>query len=455
MLKYHRSIVEYTYKIKASSSIMLESSGSILQLSKTVLSNVNLLIITDRTINSQQIASCLLATEINFHCDFINPEMISDRAFNKSYRAIVYDYANDDSDAIEVLLEKLQWCNHLHPNVPIILVTDTLGDETAVTLMRSGIDGYVLRHKLEQLPQAIEKSLYDFASQQAVLKQQKNLIQQQEFQLQRLKAEIADRTESEEAKEIKLIQQQELIKQQQDRLEQLEIEVKSWQDDEQTKQEHLAHLNHELRSPISSMLGFAGMLKEQYYGDLNERQLRYVNAMLSVGQYMLDLVNNYLDIAKIDANKQTLDLENIAVAEVCQNALFCLEKKAEQKGLDLKLELDGDVDFCTADSRCLRQILTNLLSNAVKFTDRGCVTLQVKHNGDFLDFAVIDTGSGISAANLTKLFKPFPQISNRQDSTGLGLALSRKLARLHGGDITVTSELDRGSCFTLSIPRSN
>ena len=451
---HHKSqLAKYTYKIRASSFPMLESSGSILQLSKTVISSVNLLIITDRSVNSQQLVNCLQTAEINFNCDVIDSEMIGDRAPTKLYRAIVYDYVNNDN-AIEVLLKKLQWCHRIHPNIPIILVTDTLGDETAVTLMRSGIDGYVLRHKLERLPQAIEKSLYDFASQQAVLKQQQDLIQQHEWEIQRLEAEIADFRKGEEIKEIKLIQQQELIAQQQNRVEQLETELKSWQDDEETNQEHLAHLNHELRSPISSMLGFAGMLKEQYYGELNERQMRYVKAMLSVGQYMLDLVNNYLDIAKIDANRQTLDLENIAVAEVCQNALFCLEEKAEQKGLHLSLELDNDVDFCTADSRCLRQILTNLLSNAIKFTDRGSVTLKVKNNGDFLDFAVIDTGSGISATNQSKLFKPFPQISNRQDSTGLGLTLSRKLARLHGGDITVTSELDRGSCFTLSIPRT-
>ena len=117
--------------------------------------------------------------------------------------------------------------------------------------------------------------------------------------------------------------------------------------------------------------------------------------------------------------------------------------------------LAEDIDFCTADSRCLRQILLNLLSNAVKFTESGKITLQVQQDEEFLNFAVIDTGTGISPANILKLFKPFPQISNHQESTGLGLALSRKLARLHGGDIVVTSELGTGSCFTLSIPRLN
>jgi signal transduction histidine kinase len=405
---------------------MLETSGSILQIhSKTALSQVNLLIVINQLENFQGIANCLNAANISFSYDLTDTEQLSDRSSTDKYNAVFYDYTVDstvssDEQAIESLISKLQWCCHFYPDIPLILITDVLGDEAAVKLIQSGVNGYVLRHKLYQLPETLERALFDFASNQAIVKQQQDLIKQQQIQIQELQAEI-----------------------------------QSWTNDEQTKQEHLAHLNHELRSPISSMLGFAGMLKEQYYGELNERQMRYVHAMLSVGQYMLDLVNNYLDLAKIDANKQTLDLERLAVAEVCQNALFCLEKKAEQKGLELNFDLGDDIDFCTADSRCLRQILINLLSNAVKFTEDGTITLQVKQDAKFLNFAVIDTGTGISTENMTKLFKPFPQISNLQESTGLGLALSRKLARLHSGDIVVTSEIGKGSCFTLSIPRFN
>ena len=129
-----------------------------------------------------------------------------------------------------------------------------------------------------------------------------------------------------------------------------------------------------------------------------------------------------------------------------------LEAKAKQKGLELNFEQQDKIDFCTGDSSCLKQILINLLSNAIKFTDVGSVTLRVTRDENYLYFAVIDTGTGISAENLNKLFKPFPQISNHHENTGLGLTLSRKQARLHGGDITVTSELGKGSCFTLSIP---
>jgi signal transduction histidine kinase len=434
---------------------MVESSGSILQLhSKTVLSKVNLLIVTNQLANFEAIASCLNTANIRFTADLIDSEQISDRSPAEQYSAILYDYTiNSEEHHLEFLIEQLQCWWHHYPNTPLILITDILGDEAAAKLIQSGVNGYVLRHKLYQLPEILEKSLFDFASRRAIVKQQQDLIKQQQDQLQELQAEVRSYSDAAKIQAMRFTQQQQLIKQEQNRVQQLKAEIQSWVDDEQTKQEHLAHLNHELRSPISSMLGFAGMLKEQYYGNLNERQMRYVNAMLSVGQYMLDLVNNYLDIAKIDANKQTLDLERLAVAEVCQNALFCLEKKAEQKGLGLNFDLADDLDFCTADSRCLRQILINLLSNAIKFTDSGTITLQVKQDAEFLYFAVIDTGTGISAENMNKLFQPFPQISNHQESTGLGLALSRKLARLHHGDIVVTSELGQGSCFTLSIPR--
>lgn len=434
---------------------MVESSGSILQLhSKTVLSKVNLLIVTSQLANFEAIANCLNTASVGFTADLIGSEQTSDRSPADKYSAILYDYTiNPDDHQLESLIEKLQWWWHLYPDTPLILITDILGDEAAAKLIQSGVNGYVLRHKLYQLPEILDKSLFDFASRQTIVRQQQDLIKQQQYQLQELRAEVKGYSDAAKIQAMGFTQQQQLIKQEQNRIQQLEAEVQSWIDDEQTKQEHLAHLNHELRSPISSMLGFAGMLKEQYYGNLNERQMRYVNAMLSVGQYMLDLVNNYLDIAKIDANKQTLELERLAIAEVCQNALFCLEKKAEQKRLELNFDLDDELDFCTADSRCLRQILINLLSNGIKFTDSGTITLQVRQDTKFLYFAVIDTGTGISPENMTKLFQPFPQISNHQESTGLGLALSRKLARLHHGDIVVTSELGQGSCFTLSIPR--
>ncbi|MGB5711712.1 MAG: hybrid sensor histidine kinase/response regulator [Waterburya sp.] len=400
---------------------MLESSGSILQLQSraTTLSNVNLLIVSHNSTNFQAIAASLYTADINFTYDLIDNEQLSENPpRSKKYSAIIYDYSKvSDSNSVDSLVEKLQWRSHLFPNTPLILVTDSLGDEQAIRLIQSGVNGYVLRQQLDQLPETLEKSLFDFVSKQTIVKQQQDLINQQQEQIERLEAE-----------------------------------KQSWQEQQQARQEHISHLVHELRNPISAIIGFARALKEQYYGELNAKQLQYAGLLVGSGEHLLALVKNYLEITKIDANKQILELERIAVVEICQASTLIVAEKAKAKELELSFELSDKIDFCVADSMRLKQILINLLSNAIKFTDRGSILLKVRRKEDYLYFAVIDTGAGISAENIAKLFKPFPQISNHHENTGLGLTLSKKLAQLHGGDITVTSELGKGSCFTLIIP---
>lgn len=401
--------------------IMLESSGSILQLQSraTALSKVNLLIISDRTDNFKAIANSLHAANINFTSDLIDTQHLSEKLPQSNYSAILYDYIQiPDQNSDRALIGKLQWWCHIHPNTPLILITDTLGDERAVKLIQSGVSAYILRHKLERLPNTLEKTLYNFASQRAIIKQQQNLIEQQ-----------------------------------QQKIRHLEAQQPSWHEQEQARQEHIAHLVHEFRSPIAAIIGFARALKEQYYGKLNDKQKEYAGFLVDSGEHLLALVKNYLEITKIDANKQTLDLERIAVVEICQASILTVAEKAKIKGLKLDFELDDKIDFCVADSIRLKQILINLLSNAIKFTDRGSVILKVSLHDDYLHFAVIDTGTGISKENMSKLFQPFPQITNHHENTGLGLTLSKKLAQLHDGDIMVTSELDKGSCFTLTIPQ--
>lgn len=400
---------------------MYDSSGSILQLplKTTALSNVNLLIVTDNQKSLQAISTSLNSGNVEFTYDLYKVDSSLENLESPKYSAIIYDLSPlTDCKNIQPSIKKIRWIRHSYTGIPLILITDVLGDEEAVRLVQSGVNGYLLRNNLGHLPDTLQKTLFDFASKQAIA-----------------------------------TQQEELIRKQSEKIEQLEREKQSWLNGEKTKQDRISHLNHELRSPISSIVGFARMLKEQYYGPLNPKQLQYVSGILSSAEHLLALVKNYLDIVKIDANKQKLDLEKLAVEEICQAVIFIVVEKAKAKSLELVLDLDGSIDFCVADSLRLKQILINLLSNAIKFTDRGTITLEVKLKQNLIHFSVIDTGMGISPENITKLFKPFPQITSHQDSTGLGLALSRKLAQLHGGDITVTSELDKGSCFTLTIPQ--
>lgn len=265
---------------------------------------------------------------------------------------------------------------------------------------------------------------------------------------------------SEEVQTLEIIAKQLVVAVQhiqlQERLSYLEAENQRLQAACQNKSDYLSHMNHELRTPLSGILGFSKMLREELYGSLNDKQKQYVNGIAVSGKHLLALVNDFLDLSKIEAEREEVFLETIAVEDICLSAIAIVEAKAKEQGLALIIDIGENVDFCTVDQRRIKQILLNLLSNAIKFTEKGSITLQVKSSPEFLTFCVIDTGIGITKADQQKLFQPFQQIqshlSRRHKGTGLGLTLSRKLAQLHGGDLTLTSEIGKGSCFTLQLP---
>ncbi|MBE9176123.1 HAMP domain-containing histidine kinase [Synechocystis salina LEGE 06155] len=219
---------------------------------------------------------------------------------------------------------------------------------------------------------------------------------------------------------------------------------------------NLSHIHHEFRTPLTAIIGFARMLKEELYGKLNLKQHQYVQGTLNSAEHLLSLVNDFLDLSKIDACCEELFYEQVAVEDLCLSVISMVQTKAKEKQLALNLTIDDGVDFCYVDQRRWKQILINLLSNGVKFTHQGSVTLAVKATDQALNFSVIDTGIGISPENQRDLFQPFKQVSNPitfdEKGTGLGLALSRRLAQLHGGDIELTSTPGVGSCFSAILP---
>ncbi len=221
--------------------------------------------------------------------------------------------------------------------------------------------------------------------------------------------------------------------------------------------EDLSHIHHELRTPLTGILGFSKMLKEELYGPLNDKQKQYVQGILTSGDHLLSLVNDFLDLAKIDAQREDLFLEWVAVEDLCLSALSMVQARALEKGLDLCLTLAPEVTRCRVDPKRIKQVLLNLLSNAVKFTLTGTVKLTGQMQGENLVLTVIDTGIGIKAEDQARLFQPFQQIhhalNRQQKGTGLGLVLARKLAQLHGGDISLTSTEGQGSCFSLCLPQ--
>ncbi|NJL19821.1 MAG: GAF domain-containing protein [Leptolyngbyaceae cyanobacterium SM1_3_5] len=221
----------------------------------------------------------------------------------------------------------------------------------------------------------------------------------------------------------------------------------------QAKSEFLANMSHELRTPLTSILGFSTVLVQQLFGPLNPKQQQYIETILSSGEHLLDLINDVLDLSRIEAGREELNLEIISVADLCESCIMLLQERARNRGLELALQIAPEMTTCVGDRRRLRQILVNLLSNAIKFTDTGSIGLNVTRSNREIQFAVIDTGSGISAADQARLFQPFQQIGNTtQQGSGLGLALSRRLAQIHGGDITLESAIGQGSCFTLHLP---
>ncbi|PMB16030.1 hybrid sensor histidine kinase/response regulator [Fischerella thermalis CCMEE 5282] len=224
----------------------------------------------------------------------------------------------------------------------------------------------------------------------------------------------------------------------------------------QLKNQFLANTSHEIRTPLSSITGFIHLLLAQGYDPSKERHQEYLSIIQSSSKHLLALINDILDLSKIEANQLEIQWEKVDLQTLCHNVLILVKEKAANKGLKLSLELDPNVNTLLADSLRLKQMLLNLLFNALKFTTNGTVGLQVKSNNSWIYFTVWDTGTGISKKHQAELFQPYFQIPNsvvsQNEGTGLGLVVTRKLAELHGGSVEVESELGGGSRFTIVLP---
>ncbi len=224
----------------------------------------------------------------------------------------------------------------------------------------------------------------------------------------------------------------------------------------QAKTEFLATMSHELRTPLNAIMGLSQLLQQEMVGSLNDKQKEYVTCIYNSGEHLLSVINDILDLSKVEAGKEELSLLPLSVPELCNFVLSTVRDRTLEKGLQLICEIDLKADVCIADAQRVQQMLLNLLQNAIKFTTVGEISLTVEKVPRGINFIVSDTGIGIDANQFQFLFEPFQQLDsrlNRQyEGTGLGLALTRKLARLHGGDVTVVSTLGEGSQFTLFLP---
>jgi len=238
----------------------------------------------------------------------------------------------------------------------------------------------------------------------------------------------------------------------------LEIEDKSRQLEaaSQHKSEFLANMSHELRTPMNAILGFSEVLAEGMFGEINEKQAEYLRDILESGRHLLSLINDILDLSKIEAGRMELEPTDFDLPSAIENALILVRERAGRRGIALGRTIDEHVGAILADERKVKQVLLNLLSNALKFTpEGGRIDVRADVNEDLVEVSVADTGVGIAPEDQEAVFEEFRQVgtaSKKVEGTGLGLALSRKFIELHGGRIWVKSQVGTGSTFTFTIP---
>ena len=223
------------------------------------------------------------------------------------------------------------------------------------------------------------------------------------------------------------------------------------------KSEFLANMSHELRTPLNAIIGFSDVLAERHFGELNEKQADYVEDILTSGRHLLSLINDILDLSKIEAGRMELQFTDVRLGELLNNSVALMRDRAIRQGLSIALDTDSAPLVIQADERRLKQVMFNLLSNAVKFTPRdGHITVSALGDGPQVLVSVADDGEGIAPEDQGRIFQEFEQAgsSNAQEGTGLGLALSRRIVELHGGALTLKSALGAGSIFTFTIPRT-
>ena len=222
------------------------------------------------------------------------------------------------------------------------------------------------------------------------------------------------------------------------------------------KSEFLANMSHELRTPLNAIIGFSQVLRQRLFGEINAKQEEYLDDIVASGHHLLELINDVLDLSKVEAGQVELEVATFSLREALERGIVMVRERATTSGVRLSLELAADIDLVDGDERRIQQVVFNLLSNAVKFTPRGgsVVVASARENGEVL-VSVTDTGPGIAADDQERIFEEFQQTDvgvQEREGTGLGLALSKRLVELHRGRIWVESRSGHGSRFVFALP---
>ena len=216
-------------------------------------------------------------------------------------------------------------------------------------------------------------------------------------------------------------------------------------------------MSHELRTPLNSIIGFADLLYEQVYGELNERQLKSVGNISKSGKHLLSLINSILDLSKVEAGKMELNYKQFELASKINTIKSLVSPIADKKNIQIEIDIDSDLATICADEARFAQVMYNLVDNAIKFSyENGHIKIGARRKGEMVEITVCDTGIGVKPEDQSKLFKPFSQVdsflSKKYEGTGLGLSLVKQIVKLHGGYVWFRSNPGEGSTFAFAIP---
>ncbi len=379
-----------------------------------------------------------------------------------AFDVVLIDYRLPHFDG----LSALELAKQIGTCGPAIVVSGTIGEESAVETLKRGAYDFVLKDQLPRLAPAVLRAL-DRARAEAARRQAEATlraayeglevrVRERTAELERLNqalvAEVAERTRAQE------------------RLGEATIAAEVAN---RAKSEFLAGMSHELRTPLGAILGFSELLAERRFGDLNAKQEEYVRDIMASGQHLLSLINDILDLSKVEAGKMELELSAVPIAPLVEGSLVMVKEKCLKHGITLAADIHPSVAgiVATADERRLKQILFNLLSNAAKFTPvGGAITIGARLSDGgaapgppdadstaTLEISVADTGIGVAPEHQEKIFGAFVQVPgsapHKTPGTGLGLALAKRMVELYGGRIWVESEgAGQGSTFRFTLP---
>lgn len=387
--------------------------------------------------------------------DIVFEQIETQKAMREALRDKKWDFIISDFSMPQFSgLDALAVLNETGIDIPFILISGTIGEETAVNAMKAGAHDYIMKNNLKRLVPAFERELKEAKVRQ--LKREAD---------EALKASVEDLTNQNaifQALNLKYLKLNEKLKKSLDHIRKMNSELiiskDKAEESDRLKSSFLANMSHEIRTPLNGILGFSSLLKDEDLTRTNAE--RYIDIIDSSGQQLLNIINDILDISKIEAGQISVSIEPVNITQLMNELLQQFRHQAEINNLDLILNsanLHENMNINTDGNR-LRQILCNLLNNAIKFTSDGKVEFGLLHRGDFTEFYVSDSGIGIAPKDQLLIFKPFMKVetslTNKYGGTGLGLSISKAFVEKLGGTITLQSHPDKGSKFIFTLPQT-